>query len=189
MWPSFAFTVCFQLLTHIFKTLPLFFKTLHTNPRIAHTKCKMPHISCKMKHCIQNITNTSQKQTFANTFAIILIPVRFLCYIELCFVFCKKCFMKLKTESKADNYVWFWLYGYVVCVWFADLVCGSAVWVSAFRNCVTSKDFVCKQLKKTVKQLLPSVHLCIVVQVALQVGFLKNLGDVATVLLDLVCHS
>ncbi len=74
-----TFTVLFQLLTHIFKTLPLFFKTLHTNPRIAHTKCKMPHISCKMKHCIQNITNTSQKQTFANTFAIILIPVRFLC--------------------------------------------------------------------------------------------------------------
>ncbi len=72
-----CFTV-FQLLTHIFKTVPLF-KALHTNPRIAHTKCKMPHISCKMKHCIQNITNTSQKQTFANIFAIILIPVRFLC--------------------------------------------------------------------------------------------------------------
>jgi len=55
----------FQLLTHIFETLPLFFFfLLHTNPRIAHTKCKMPHISCKMKHCIQNITNTSQKQTF-----------------------------------------------------------------------------------------------------------------------------
>ncbi len=33
---------------------------------------------------------------------------------------------------------------------FADLVCGSCVWVSSFRNCVTSKDFVCKQLKKTV---------------------------------------
>ncbi len=24
-------------------------------------------------------------------------------YRELCVVFCKKCFMKLKTESKADN--------------------------------------------------------------------------------------
>ncbi len=86
-----------QLLTHIFKTL-------HTNSRIAHTKYKMPHISCKMKHCIQNITNTSQKQTFANTFAIILIPVR-CCVLhrELCVVFCKKCFMKLKTESKAKN--------------------------------------------------------------------------------------
>ncbi len=33
--------------------------TQHTNSRIAHTKCKVPQISC-----IQNITNTSQKQTF-----------------------------------------------------------------------------------------------------------------------------
>jgi len=48
-----------------FKKL-LFFKTLHSNPKIIYTKCKIPHISCKMKHfdCIQNITNTSQKQTF-----------------------------------------------------------------------------------------------------------------------------
>ncbi len=61
-----------------FKTLPLFSK-LYTQIQESHTKCKMPHISCKMKHCIQNITNTSQKQTFANTFAIILIPVRFVC--------------------------------------------------------------------------------------------------------------
>ncbi len=34
---------------------------------------------------------------------------------------------------------------------------------------------------------MPSVHLHIVFQGALQVGFLKRLGDVATVLLDLVC--
>ncbi len=46
----------------------------------------------------------------------------------MCCVF-KKCFMKLKTESKAD-----WS--------FVDLVCVSAVWVTAFRNCVTRKDFV-----------------------------------------------
>ncbi len=78
------------------------FFNFHTNPRIAHTKCKMPHISCKMKHCIQNIT--SQKQSFANTAAIILISVRFVTvHRELCVVFCKKCFMKLKTEAKADN--------------------------------------------------------------------------------------
>ncbi len=31
---------------------------------------------------------------------------------------------------------------------FADLVCGSGVWVSGFRNCVTSKDSVFKQLEK-----------------------------------------
>ncbi len=31
---------------------------------------------------------------------------------------------------------------------FADLVCGSGVFVSGFRNCVTRKDFVCKQLNK-----------------------------------------
>jgi len=57
--------------TH-FKTLPLFFNTSHTNPRIAQ---KMHHISCKTKHCIHYITNTSQKQSSSNTFAIILIPV------------------------------------------------------------------------------------------------------------------
>ncbi len=58
-----------------------------------HTKYK---ISCKMKRCIQNIINTSQKQTFANTFAIILIIFMQICVLhrELCVVFCKKCFMK-----------------------------------------------------------------------------------------------
>ncbi len=50
----------FELLTHIFKTLPIFSK-LYTQIQELHTKC----ISCKMKHCIQNITNTFQKQTFA----------------------------------------------------------------------------------------------------------------------------
>ncbi len=39
------------------------------------------------------------------------------------------------------------------------------------------------------KQLLPHVHLRIVSQEALQVGLLKHLGDVVTVLLDLVCLS
>ncbi len=72
-------TVFFNCLLTFSKLCLFFFQTLHTNPRISHTKCKMPHISCKMKHCFQNITNTSQKQTFANTFVIILIPVRFLC--------------------------------------------------------------------------------------------------------------
>ncbi len=46
--------------------------------------------------------------------------------------------MKPKTESKA----------YELAYGFADLVCASGVWVSAFRNYVTSKDFVFKQLKK-----------------------------------------
>ncbi len=45
------------------------------------------------------------KQTFANTFAIILIPVRLCIYFfvlhrVLCVVFRKKCFMKLKTEAE-----------------------------------------------------------------------------------------
>ncbi len=48
-----------------------------------NTNYKLPHISCKIENCIQNITNTSQKQIFANTFAIMLIPVSV--------VFCKKC--------------------------------------------------------------------------------------------------
>ncbi len=95
---QFSLQFFFNCLTHIFKTLPLFFKSLHTNPIIAHTKFKMPHISCKMKHCIQNITNTSQKQTFANTFAVILIPVRFLCvHRELCVVLCKKLFYEIEN--------------------------------------------------------------------------------------------
>ncbi len=53
--------------TH-FQNYAYFFKTFHRNPRIAHTKCKLPHISSKMKLCIQNMTNTSQKQTMTNTF-------------------------------------------------------------------------------------------------------------------------
>ncbi len=43
----------------------------------------------------------------------------------------------------------YWVKGRELVYGFADLVCGSGVWVSGFRNCVTSKDFVCKQLKKT----------------------------------------
>ncbi len=83
-YPKQDFTV---LSAHIFKILP-FFSKLDTLIKKLHTKYKIPCISCKTKHWIQNITNTSQKHTFANTFAIILIPVRFLCYIEnrvLCF--------------------------------------------------------------------------------------------------------
>ncbi len=60
---------------------------------------------------------------------------------ELCVVFCKKYSIKLKTiESKAENLCM------VLQIW-----CGYGVWcvmVSGFRTCVTSKDFVCKQLKK-----------------------------------------
>ncbi len=36
---------------------------------------------------------------------------------------------------------------------FADLVCASAVLASAFRNCVTSEDFVCEQLEKNCKNV------------------------------------
>ncbi len=98
----------------------------------------MPHISCKMKHCIQNITNTSQKQTFANTFAIILISVRCVCVLN-----------REKCVAKSVLWNWIWVKGWWLVYGFADLVYGSGVW--AFRNCVTSKDFLCKQLKKTVK--------------------------------------
>ncbi len=78
-----------------------FFSKLYTQIQELHTqnaKC----LTCKIKHCIQNITNTCQQQTFANTFAIILIPVRLLC-VTLCVVFCQKYIMILKTESKAEN--------------------------------------------------------------------------------------
>ncbi len=99
----------------------------------------MSHISCKIKHCIQNITNTSQKQTFANTFAIILISVRFVCVLN-----------REKCVAKSVLWNWNWVKGWWLVYGFADLVCGSGVW--AFRNSVTSKDFLCKQCKqKTVK--------------------------------------
>ncbi len=41
-----------------------------------------------------------------------------------------------------------WVKGWELVYGFADLVCGSGVFVSGFRNCVTRKDFVCKQLNK-----------------------------------------
>ncbi len=53
------------------KLLPLFYQNFtHKSKNCTHN-AKCLTISCKMKHCIQNITNTSQKQTFVNTFAII----------------------------------------------------------------------------------------------------------------------
>ena len=38
-----------------------------------------------------------------------MLPVRIVCALrgELCVVFCKKCFMKLKTESRPKMCVWF----------------------------------------------------------------------------------
>ncbi len=78
---------------HTFSKLCLFFSKLCTQIQELHTECLAS--LAQMKHCIQNIINTSQKQTFA----LILIPVRFLCYIENCVLcFAKRCFMKLKTE-------------------------------------------------------------------------------------------
>ncbi len=67
----------FQLLSHIFKTLPIFFSQNFTHKSKNCTQ-NAKHLT-SLKHYIQNITNTSQKQTSANTFAIILIPVRFVC--------------------------------------------------------------------------------------------------------------
>ncbi len=107
--------------THFQNSASFFFFTLHTNPRIAHTKCKMPHISWKMKHCVQNITNTSQKQTFAYTFAIIYIFVRFLCYIENCLLcFAKSVLWNWKLSQRPRISVWFCRFG----VWFWCLSVG-----------------------------------------------------------------
>ncbi len=60
----------------------------------------------------------------------------FVCYLESCVL--QKVFYEIENCVK----------GWELAYCFADLVCVSAVWVSAFRNDVTSKDFVCKQLKK-----------------------------------------
>ncbi len=125
--------------TSKFKTLPLFFSKLYT--QIKNCTHKMQNAS----HLLQNEALHSKyhkyisKANICKRLCIILIPVRFLCYIENCvLLFCKKCFMKLKTESKAENECM------VLQIWCVVLV----VWVSGFRNCVTSKDFVWKQLKK-----------------------------------------
>ncbi len=79
----FGWTMPLQFLSsclHTFsKRYPSFFSKLYTQIQELHTQNAKCLITCKMKHCIQNITNTSQKQTFANTFAIILIPVSFVC--------------------------------------------------------------------------------------------------------------
>ncbi len=63
------------------------FSKLYTQIQEVHTKCKTPHISW----CIQNITNTSQKQTFA----IILIPV---CYIENCVLLYICCYQQKEAQ-------------------------------------------------------------------------------------------
>ncbi len=84
----------------------------------------------KFKNCTHKIS-----QTHLNTFTIILMPARLLCVAERvpCAMLHIKCFMKLK--------VWELVSG------FADLV---SVWVTAFRNCVTRNDLVCKLLKNSV---------------------------------------
>ncbi len=82
-----------------------------------------------MNHCIQYITNIYQKQTFANTFAIILIPDRFLCVTQTIV----RCVLQ-KVFNEIEN----WVKGQELVYGFADLVCGSGVLESGFRNCVTS---------------------------------------------------
>ncbi len=129
LWTSVSFTVLVFI-----NCLHIFFK-LYTQIQKLQRKRKMPHISCKMMHDIQNITNTSQEQTFPNTFAMILIPARLLCVTLV--VFCKKVFYKFENRVK----------GWDLWSGFADLASVSVVWVSDFRNCVTSKDLVCKHLK------------------------------------------
>ncbi len=57
----------------------------------------MHHISCKTKQCIQNITNTSQKQTFANT-----------CNIkscQMCVCYSENCVLSQRLRMS----VWFWV--------------------------------------------------------------------------------
>ncbi len=54
-------------------------------------------------------------------------------YIENCVLCFAKIVYEIETESKAVS-------------GFVDLV--LLLFVSAFRNCVTSTDFVCKQLKE-----------------------------------------
>ncbi len=70
--------------------------------------------------------------------------ILFVCYIENCVL----CFAKsVLWKSKAEN-------------WCMLLQICCVVWVSGFRNCVTSKDFVCKQLKPC-KNAFMEAHVCL----------------------------
>ncbi len=94
-------------------------------------------------HLLQNILTLHSKYhkhiSKANTFAIILIPVKLLLHRELCVLFSKKCFMKLKTESKAENYCM------ILQIW-----CVLLLFECQVSEIVTSKDFVYMQLKNKI---------------------------------------
>ncbi len=52
--------------------------------------------------------------------------------------------------KKVFNAIANWVKGWEIASGFGDLVCSFALWVRGFRNRVTWKEFVCKQLKNTV---------------------------------------
>ncbi len=96
-----------------------------------------------------------------------ILPDRFLCYIENCCVL-QKVFYEIEN----------WVKGRELVCGFADLV----VWVSGFRNCVTSKDFVCEQLKETVIRNVssgPNQHISMISEV------LCNTSDCRVMMLNI----
>ncbi len=83
--------------------LTVFFNSLHTLSKL-YTQIQELHTqnAKSLTSLVKWSTNTSQKQTFANTFPIILIPARFLCYTENCVL----CFAKMFYEI--ENWVKGW---------------------------------------------------------------------------------
>ncbi len=54
-------------------------------------------------------------------------------------------------EKKVFYAIENWVKGLQIAYGFGELVCSFALWVRGFKNHVTWKDFVCKQLEKTVR--------------------------------------
>ncbi len=133
-------TVFFSCL-HTFSKLCLFFSKRYTQIQELHTQNAKCFTSLAKWSTAFNIWQTHLESTFANTFAIIY-SCYFLCYIENCVLcFAKSVLWNWKLSQRPRISVWFCRFG----VWFWCLS------VRFQKLCVTSKDFVCKHLKKKKK--------------------------------------
>ncbi len=108
---SFSYSF-FQLLTHIFKTFPLFFFFFTLKSK--NCTHKMQNAS----HLLQNEALHSKYDEHilkANIFALILIPLRLLCYFENCVCFSKSVLWNWKLSQRPRTSVWFCRFGVWLC--------------------------------------------------------------------------
>ncbi len=143
-----------------------FFNRLHFQ-NIASLKKKKKEQSKNCRHKMQNASHLLQNEALHSKYHKHIsktIICKHLCHninscsICVCYIEnCVLCFTKSvlwNGKLRLRISVWFYRFG----VWFG-------VWVSGFRNCVTSKDFVCKQLKKTVSWIF-SINQLILFKIA-----------------------